>query len=63
MTEHPVLRATAPTQTFAGAVTRPFGFAIEHGEIPAFLGENGSGKSMLFTIPPDITSPAPAGRA
>ena len=47
----PVLRATGLTKTFAGAVALDdLNFVIEHGEIHALLGENGSGKSTFIKI-------------
>jgi ribose transport system ATP-binding protein len=58
----PVLRASGLSKTFAGALALAgLEFAIEHGEVHALLGENGSGKSTFIKILSGYHEPDPGG--
>src|SRR3712207_873199 len=58
----PALRATGVSKTFAGVVALDnLHLVIEHGEVHALLGENGSGKSTFIKILSGYHAPDPGG--
>src|SRR3712207_3105860 len=58
----PALHATGLSKTFAGVVAlNNLDLVIEHGEVHALLGENGSGKSTFIKILSGYHAPDPGG--